>query len=113
MAENENPDLSSAEEKETTALPDLEGARFPRRRGGSLVRKVFYMIVLVAVVLAGIEGVSLLREHFRNFKSTDNAYVRATVVPVSPLEQFHACGHESSFRFHGSILIGSPFRLRS
>ena len=84
MAENENPDLSSAEEKETTALPDLEGARFPRRRGGSLVRKVFYMIVLVAVVLAGIEGVSLLREHFRNFKSTDNAYVRATVVPVSP-----------------------------
>jgi membrane fusion protein (multidrug efflux system) len=69
--------------EEAPELPATETARLRRRGVRSLVRKFFLFLILGVIILASVEGVGLWRDHFRDYKSTNNAYVQATVVPVS------------------------------
>ena len=68
--------------EEAPELPATETARLRRRGVRSLVRKFFLFLILGVIILASVEGVGLWRDHFRDYKSTNNAYVQATVVPV-------------------------------
>ena len=77
MADNENP---------PKGLPELspeESARI--KNTGTLlgVRKAFVLLLLIALALGAVRGAANWRENYWSFETTENAYVKATVVPVS------------------------------
>lgn len=82
------------EENEHRTPPSLEGAidRVPpgeesreirRGRVRSVLRRFLGILMLMVLVFAGGAGGYLWWLHSLNYESTDNAYVRATVVPLS------------------------------
>lgn len=79
MAENPNQN-PAADEPVESELPIEEFRNIRRGR----FRKLFIFVVLAVIILAGAEAGYLWWDHHRNFKSTDNAYVEATTVSVSP-----------------------------
>ncbi len=71
-------------ESDRIDLPAGETANLGVIGGRSRLRKVILVLVLAGAAFGGYKGILVWHEEFRNFESTDNAYVKATVVPVSP-----------------------------
>jgi membrane fusion protein (multidrug efflux system) len=44
---------------------------------------VFVLLLLIALALGAVRGAANWRENYWSFETTENAYVKATVVPVS------------------------------
>lgn len=89
MADNENPlkgpgDGARAADLSPGELSPEESARLKSAGGSFRPRKVIVLLVLIALALGSVRVAAIWRENYWNFESTDNAYVKATVVPVSP-----------------------------
>lgn len=84
MADNENPPKGLDDGAGAVELSPEESARLKNAGGRIRVRKILGLLVLIALAFGAVKVAAIWRENYWNFETTDNAYVKATVVPVSP-----------------------------
>ena len=81
--DGDNPALTGPDEGEIN--PPAKKNRRPRKRRFtfSFVRKFLLFLVLVVGLFAAAEGGYFWWQHWERYVSTDNAYVKSTLTPVS------------------------------
>lgn len=79
----EKPSSPPGDKPENPETPEEGYKEFQTSRSRSRVQRVAVFLILTVLILVGGQAGYLWWDHQRNFKITDNAYVQATIVPVS------------------------------
>ncbi len=81
--DGENPALTGPAEREKKPLPPPNRRPRKRRFTFSFVKKFLLFLILAVGLFAAAEGGYFWWQHWERYVSTDNAYVKSTLTPVS------------------------------